>query len=237
MYMGKAILRRPPPTIRALILDDHALTREGLSAVLGGMQGIRVVGAAENLAAALPLVTRHQPHVVLVHHSSPDLDLNAILKELSRSSSRVLIVAVHARGPDASDAIRAGAAGYLLTAAHPSELESAIRAVARGETVLGPRLAQQVTTAARDAAKSASAVGGLTARQRDVLRLIAEGKGSKAIAAALGIGIRTVETHRANLRERLNIHDVAGLVRFALAQGIVATRGAPTFGESLGARS
>jgi DNA-binding NarL/FixJ family response regulator len=210
-----------------LLLDDHALIREGLRAVLARMRGIRVIGVAEDIETALALVARHRPHVVLVHRSPQRLDGITFVARLAErgETARVLMLSVHVRGDDVVDALRAGAAGYLLTAATPAELEAAIRGVARGESVLGHRIAHHVAAAARGPAPAPAGVGRLTARQRDVLRLIAEGQGTKEIADALGIGIRTVETHRANLRERLAIRDVAGLVRFALAHGLIRAEG------------
>jgi DNA-binding NarL/FixJ family response regulator len=210
-----------------LLLDDHALIREGLRAVLARMRGIRVIGVAEDIETGLALVARHRPHVVLVHRSPQRLDGITFVARLAErgETARVLMLSVHVRGDDVVDALRAGAAGYLLTAATPAELEAAIRAVARGESVLGHRIAHHVAAAARGPAPAPAGVGRLTARQRDVLRLIAEGQGTKEIADALGIGIRTVETHRANLRERLAIRDVAGLVRFALAHGLIRAEG------------
>jgi DNA-binding NarL/FixJ family response regulator len=224
--MGKARGRRPLPAVRVLLLDDHALIREGLRAVISRMRGMRLMGVAEDIETGLALVARHRPHVVLVHRSPQRVDGMAFLAGLAErgETARVLMLAVHVRGEDVVDALRAGAAGYMLTAATPAELEAAIRGVARGETVLGHRIAHHVATAARGAAAPTAGVGRLTARQRDVLRLIAEGQGTKEIAEALGIGIRTVETHRANLRERLAIRDVAGLVRFAIAHGLIGAQ-------------
>jgi DNA-binding NarL/FixJ family response regulator len=225
--MGRPKVERPPATIRVLLLDDHALIREGLRALMGRMRGISVKGVAENIEEGLALVARVRPHVVLLHRSPQSLDAVTFLRRLSErdTAPRVLMLAVHVRGDDVVEALRAGAAGYLLTAASPTELEAAIRGVARGETVLGPRIAHHVAAAARGAPTPATGVSRLTGRQRDVLRLIAEGRGTKEIADTLGIGVRTVETHRANLRERLAIRDVAGLVRFALAQGLIAASG------------
>ena len=212
-----------------LLLDDHELLREGLRLVVARMRGIRVVAAAADIDAALILAARHRPHVAIVRRAPQSPNGFAALARLAGSAAptRVLVLATDVRGDDVVEALRAGAAGLLLTAASPEELESAISGVARGDTVLGPRVARYVAAAARGEAPSGSGADRLTDRQRAVLRLIAEGKGTKAIATALGIGIRTVETHRANLRERLEIPDVAGLVRFAIGEGLVGEPGAP----------
>lgn len=225
--MGKPRGRRSLPAVRVLLLDSHALIREGLRAVIGRMRGMRVVAAAGDVDTGLALVARHRPHVVLAHRSPQGFDGIVFLARLAErgETARVLMLSVHVRGDDVVDVLRAGAAGYVLTTATPAELETAIRGVARGETVLGHRVAHHMAAAARGPAPPAAGVGRLTARQRDVLRLIAEGRGTKEIAEALGIGIRTVETHRANLRERLAIRDVAGLVRFALAHGLIGVQG------------
>lgn len=197
--------------------------RAGIRALLERMRGVEVVAETGDADAALRLVTSHRPHLALVHLSMLGLRGLDLISRIGREvpACRVIAYSMSGRGQEVLEALRAGAAGYLLTLARPDELESALRAALRGETYLGPRIAHHVAEAARDRAGAPDGIARLTARQRDVLRYIAEGLGTKEIADRLKIGVRTVETHRANLRERLDLHDVAGLVRFAIVHGLV----------------
>lgn len=210
--------------IRVLLADDHVLVRAGVRALLERMAGVQVVAEASDGAEALRLVARHRPQIVLLDITMPGLNgLEAtarIAKEFPQT--RVIVFSMHGTKQHVLHAIRAGAAGYLVKEARPEELESAIRAVARGETYLGTAIAGHVVEDVRDRIASTAPVERLTSRQREILQLIAEGgRSTKQIAERLGIGVRTVETHRAELMERLDIHDVAGLVRLAIAQGLV----------------
>lgn len=197
--------------------------RAGIRALLDGMTGVEVVAETGAAEASLRLVSSHRPHLALVHLSTLGLRGVDLISRIAREvpGCRVIVYSMSGRGQEVLEALRSGAAGYLLTLAGPDELESALRAVLRGETYLGPGIAHHVAEAARDRAGAPNGIARLTARQRDVLRYIAEGLGTKEIADRLKIGVRTVETHRANLRERLDIHDVAGLVRFAILHGLV----------------
>lgn len=220
---GVARARRAPDAIRILLVDDQPLVRAGIRALVDAMGGIEVVAETGDLEAAPRLIARHRAQVVLVHLSTLGLRGLEVVSRIAgpSSASRAVVFSINGTGQDVLQALRAGAAGYLLTLARPEELEEAIRAVSRGESYLGPRIAHHVAEAARDCVDAPDALRRLTGRQREVLRLIAEGRGTKEIAQALGIGVRTVETHRANLRERLDLHDVAGLVRFAIVHGLV----------------
>jgi DNA-binding NarL/FixJ family response regulator len=206
-----------------LLVDDQLLVRAGMRALLTGMAGVGVVAETAEAEAAVRLALTHRPQVALVHLSTLGLRGLDLVSRLARDvpDCRVVVYSMSGRGQEVLEALRAGAAGYLLTLARPEELESALGAVLRGETYLGPRIAHHVAEAARDRATSADGVERLTTRQREVLRFIAEGLGTKEIADRLKIGVRTVETHRANLRERLDLHDIAGLVRFAIVHGLV----------------
>jgi DNA-binding NarL/FixJ family response regulator len=210
--------------IRVLLADDHVLVRAGVRALLERMPGIEVVAEAGDGAEALQLVKSQRPQVVLMDITMPGMNgLEAaarIAKEFPHS--RVVVFSMHATKQYVLQAFRAGAAGYLLKEAQPEELESAIKTVARGETYVAPSIAGYVVEDVRSRPAAPSGLDRITWRQREILQLIAEGRTTKQMSQRLGIGVRTVETHRADLMDRLNIHDVAGLVRFAVATGLVA---------------
>jgi DNA-binding NarL/FixJ family response regulator len=207
------------PPIRVLLADDHALVRSGLRALLQTLPGIDVVAEAGNGPEALEQIETHQPDIVLMDISMPEIDGLELTARVTRDwpKVRVVVLSMHANEKYVSQALRAGAAGYLLKDACTPELEIALRAVARGETYLSPAIAKQVIAGyVRHPDEDANAQGQLTPRQVEVLRLIAEGRTTKAIAQKLGISVKTVEAHRTQLMERLDIHDIAGLVRYAI---------------------
>jgi len=218
-------------TIRVLLVDDHELVRAGFRALLANLSEVEVVAEAEDGRAALDLVAAHQPDVVLMDISMPGLNgleaTSRIAKEYSHT--RVIILSMHASEDHVLLALRKGASGYLLKGARLAELDLAVRSVARGEVYLSPAaskyvLADYVQRAGEP--KSATereslSIDRLTARQREVLQLIAEGRTVKQIAQTLGISVKTAETHRAQIMERLAIHDLAGLVRYAIRAGII----------------
>jgi DNA-binding NarL/FixJ family response regulator len=211
-------------TIRVILADDHTLLRAGLRALLEGLPGVEVVAEAADGVEALALVEAHRPDVVLMDIAMPrlsGLDVAARLGQ-ERPEARVLILSMHKDEAYVLRAVLAGAAGYLLKDSDTEELGLAIRAVARGETYLSPAVSRHLfADYRRQAGDQASPAGALTPRQRAVLRLIAEGATTKAIARQLGISIKTVESHRTLLMERLGIHDVPGLVRYAIRVGLI----------------
>jgi DNA-binding NarL/FixJ family response regulator len=210
--------------IRVLLADDHVLVRAGVRALLERMPGIEVVAEAGDGAEALQLVKSQRPQVVLMDITMPGMNGLEAAARIAREfpHSRVVVFSMHATKQYVLQAFRAGAAGYLLKEAQPEELESAIRTVARGETYVAPSIAGYVVEDVRSRPAAPSGLDRITWRQREILQLIAEGRTTKQMSQRLGIGVRTVETHRADLMDRLNIHDVAGLVRFAVATGLVA---------------
>lgn len=211
--------------IRVLIADDHALVRAGIRSLLESLRDIDVVAEAREGREALALVRRHHPHVALVDVAMPEMNGIELAAEIARvePATRVVILSMHATEEYVRRALRAGAAGYLLKDAGVSELETAVRAVARGESYLSPAVSGFVVAGyVQPRAEGGSELERLTPRQREVLQLVAEGHATKEIAQRLGIGVRTVETHRAQLMERLAIHDVAGLVRFAIRAGLIS---------------
>jgi len=214
--------------IRVLLADDHALVRAGIRSLLGAMAEVAVVGEASSGEEALALAQREQPDVVLMDIAMKGitgLEAAALMRERA-PAVRVVILSMHSGEEYVLQALRAGAAGYLLKDAATGELELALRSVMRGESWLSPAVSRQVVegyvqrTGGGDAAPEV-----LTARQREVLRLVAGGKSTKEIAFLLNLSVKTVETHRAQIMDRLGIRDVAGLVRYALRTGLVPPDG------------
>lgn len=211
--------------IRILIADDHSLLRAGLRSLLENLEGFEVVGEAANGYEALDLIDSLRPDVALVDISMPEMTgLEVALKaNIAFDSTKVIIVSMHKESAFVQHSLKAGAKGYLLKDCGTHELESAIRAVMRGQTYLSPSISGQVVHELMDGSNRPDAVQKpLTQRQSDILRLIAEGKTTKAIANRLDISVKTVETHRAKIMGRLNIHDVAGLVRYAIRVGMIS---------------
>jgi DNA-binding NarL/FixJ family response regulator len=217
--------------IRVLIADDHNLVRAGIRSLLETVPEIQVVGEASNGREALQMIEVQKPDVVLMDIAMSELNG---LEATSRVAGdfpqvRVIILSMHANEEYVWQALRAGAAGYLLKDAGTSELELAIKAVARGETYLSPPISKQVIAdyvqrIGGEGEKGAMPLGEmerLTIRQREILRLIARGHTTQDIAQTLNISVKTVETHRSQLMERLGIHDIAGLVRYAIRVGLI----------------
>ena len=213
--------------IRVLLADDHSLVRAGIRSLLGAMADVQVVAEAASGEEALELAARQQPDVVLMDIAMKGitgLEAAARMRE-TQPAVRVVILSMHSGEEYVLKALRAGAAGYLLKDAATGELELALRSVMRGESWLSPAVSRQVVEgyAQRSGAEAAPDV--LTARQREVLRLVAGGKSTKEIAFFLNLSVKTIETHRAQIMERLGIRDVPGLVRYALRTGLVPPDG------------
>ncbi len=212
-------------TIRLIIADDHALIRAGFRLLLQSLPGFEVVGEASDGRQALELVAQLHPDVLLADIAMPIQNGLITAEKMAEEfpDVRVIIVSMHANEEFVGQAVRARAAGYLLKDADSSELEHAIRSVVRGESYLTPAVSKQVMASyvqLIDKDKPAPP-NPLTPRQREILRMIADGKTTKGIARILEISAKTVETHRAQIMERLNIHDIPGLVRYAMRAGLV----------------
>jgi DNA-binding NarL/FixJ family response regulator len=210
--------------IRLVLADDHDLVRAGFRSLIETMAGIEVVGEAAHGREAIEVTEKLRPDVVLMDIMMPELNgLDATARlAASLPGIRVIILSMNATEEHVLQALRAGARGYLLKNIKPAELEEAIRAVARGEVYLTPGVARHVVAGyLQHAPVAARAAGQITSRQREVLQLIAEGHTTKAIARKLGISVKTAESHRTQLMAALDIHDVAGLVRYAIRMGIV----------------
>lgn len=210
--------------IRILMADDHTLVRAGLRGLLQGISGVEVVGEAEDGHDVLRLAAELHPDVVLLDVGMPGLNGLDAATQLVKADprTRVLILSMHSAEEYVLRALRAGCAGYLLKRSAVSELEVAVRAVARGETYLSPSVSKQVVDDyVGRTGGSSDPLEALTPRQREILQLVAEGHTSKEIAERLQLSFKTVEAHRAQIMERLNLQDVTGLVRFAVRVGLV----------------
>ena len=211
--------------IRVVLADDHALVRAGIRSLIASIPGVEVVAEAGDGHELLALVAKLRPRIVLMDIAMPGLNGLEATARLARShpETAVIILSMHVAEEYALQALRAGASGYVLKDADLSELELALNAVARGQTYLSPAMSKHlVSDYRRRVAEHADPLDRLTPRHREVLQLIAEGQTTKEIAARLKLSVKTVETHRAQLMDRLDIHDVAGLVRFAIRVGLIA---------------
>jgi DNA-binding NarL/FixJ family response regulator len=210
--------------IRVLLADDHVLVRAGFRNMLQDLKGVDVIAEADDGRQALGLIEEHRPDVVLMDIAMPGLNGLEAATRVSEDfpGVNVVILSMHANEEYVLRALRAGAAGYLLKDADPAEMELAVKAAVRGETYLSPRISKKVTEYVQRTGEETSSLERLTPRQREVLQLIAEGHTSRGIAHILDISVKTVETHRAGLMDRLGIRDIAGLVRYAIQKGIVS---------------
>jgi DNA-binding NarL/FixJ family response regulator len=210
--------------IRVLLADDHTLVRAGIRGLLQGLPGVEVVEEAGDGQEALRLAEALRPDVVLLDVGMPGLNGLEVAGRLATidASIRVIILSMHTSEEYVLRALRAGCVGYLLKASAVAELELAVRAVARGETYLSPAVSKRVVDDyVSRTGGAADPLDALTPRQREIL----QGHSSKEIAQRLGLSYRTVEAHRAQLMERLGVHDLAGLVRFAVRVGLIRPEG------------
>src|SRR5579885_3263403 len=212
-------------SIRLLLVDDHSLIRSALRLLIARFSGIEIVAEASDGQSALEAVAEHRPDLVLMDLSMPGLDgIEAIRRIKKRHvQTRVLVLSMHVAENYVLQALRAGASGYIPKGSSASELEAAIYAVARGDMFLSPSISKTVIDAYLDGiGDSNGPLDQLTPRQREILQLIAEGHSTKEIAHRIGASIKTVESHRATLMERLDIHNIPGLVRYAIRCGLIS---------------
>lgn len=207
-----------------ILADDHALVRAGLRMMLEANPHVSVVGEAEDGLKLLELTRQLQPQLVLVDIAMPRLNgleaAERIVKD--HSHTRVIILSMHQDEEYVRQALKVGASGYLIKDSAPAELALAIAAVTRGETYLSPAASKGVLSDYVNRLRNDQSPGStLTPRLRQVLKLIAEGNSTKQIAQHLDLSVKTVETHRTLLMKQLDIHDVAGLVRYAMREGML----------------
>ena len=212
-------------TIRVALADDHLVVRAGIRAVLERIEGIVIVGEAANGREALALVEQFQPQVLLTDITMPELNGLELTARISKShpSVRVIVLSMHSAEEYVRQALRVGAAGYLLKDSDASEIEKAVRVVAAGGSYLTPSISRHVVgNYLNRLGPEAEPPEILTSRQREILQAIAEGKSTKETALAFGISVKTVETHRTQLMDRLKIHNIPGLVRYAIRAGMIS---------------
>jgi DNA-binding NarL/FixJ family response regulator len=205
---------------RLLLADDHSLVRQGLRALLE-RQGFQVASEASDGQEAVRLAAKVQPEVAILDISMPVLNGLDAARELLKSSpkTKVVLLTQHDEDHYVTEALRAGAKGYVLKSQAADDLVHAIREVCSGAVYLSPSISRAVV----DAYLSRTYVSRdpLSARERQVLQLVGEGKSTKDVAAQLGISVKTAESHRARLMRKLDIHETASLVRYAIRRGLI----------------
>ena len=212
-------------TVRILLADDHTLVRAGFRALLEKLDGVQVIGEVSDGREAFSMAKELDPDIILMDIAMPGLNGLEATRRLRRTCPRtkVLMLSMYTNEEYLKEALRAGAAGFLLKDADRTEFELAIKTVCRGGTYLAPALAKFTVDAfCRDDTAPTGPLAKLTARQREILQLVAEGCSTKQIAQRLNLSVKTVETHRTQIMDRLEIHDIPGLVRLAVRTGLVA---------------
>ena len=208
-----------------LLADDHVLVRAGIRTLLEKIPNVKVIGEAASGREALEMVKTKLPNLVLMDIAMADLNGLDALSRISKDfpEVKVMILSAHANEEYVIRALRSGAAGYIVKDAATAELELAVSSVGDGKTYLSPSISRTaIDSYLERIGDVVSPLEQLTSRQREILQLIGEGKNTKEIASNLEISVKTVEAHRLQLMERLRIHDVPGLVRFAIRTGLVS---------------
>ncbi len=210
-------------SIRILLADDHAVVRDGLRALLDAEPGMEVVGSVADGREAVLAVKRLQPDVVVMDINMPGLNgIEATRSVLElQPPPQVLILSMHGSSEHIYRALQAGARGYLLKEAAGSEVVGAVRAVAAGRRYLSERIADTALDAYLAEGRAHSPLDSLSARERQLLQLLAEGRSNTEAARLLSLSVKTVETYRSRLLLKLGLHDMSALVRFAIEHGLV----------------
>lgn len=205
---------------KILLADDHAVVRQGLRALLE-REGFEVVGEASDGREAIRLCEKYRPDVAVLDVAMPLLNGIDAAREINKSNpaTKLVLLTMHTEDQLVLESLRAGVKGYLLKTRAADELVQAIHAVCKGETYLTQSISHTVVQAFLS--KGTLPESPLTDRERQVLQLVAEGKSNKEVASLLGISVKTAESHRSNIMDKLNIHDTAGLVRYAIRNGLI----------------
>lgn len=207
-------------TIRVLLADDHMIVRQGLMALLD-KEGVVVVGEAADGQQAVTMVAEHKPDVAVLDLAMPLLNGLDAAREILKMSTRTkpMLLTMHTEDHYVLEALRAGVRGYVMKNHSREDLVRAITQVAHGELYLSPGISQVVVQAYLN--KSHFSSDPLSGRERQVLQLVAEGNTTKKVAVLLGLSVKTAESHRTRIMEKLDIHETAGLVRYAIRRGII----------------
>jgi len=207
--------------IRILLADDHAVVRQGFKMILAAQADMEIVGEAGNGREAVELAEKLRPEVAVMDVAMPELNGIEATRRLAHSTphTRVLALSMHKDSVYVREILRAGARGYLLKDSPSAELLAAVRAVASGEGYLSPAVSNAVLDDYRK--HVTNPIDLLTSREREVLQMLAEGKTNKEIATVLNLSVYTVDAHRGRIMEKLNLHSINELVRFAVRNGLV----------------
>jgi len=210
--------------IKVLVVDDHPVVRQGLQSCLSRQERLKIVGEAADGDEAVKRTRELAPDVVLLDLDLPRLSGLAVAQLLRKEfpKVRILVLSVHSDREYVLRIIQAGAHGYVSKEASPEELLLAIETVFDGEPYFPPQIAQAALTEFVTNGGKKPPFAQLTSREREVLALIAEGQSNKEVARRLGIGVRTIETHRERIMDKLDIHTIAGLTRFAIRSGVIS---------------
>jgi DNA-binding NarL/FixJ family response regulator len=213
----------PVKPITVILADDHTLVRAGIRSLLEKLPSVKVIGEASDGREALTLVKTQRPDVVLMDIAMPGLNGLEAAARMSRDfpEVRIIMLSMHNNEEYVARALKAGVVGYLLKKAATAELETALHEVVRGGIYLSREARPQTRFPLHGITSRSSPLERLTARQREILQLIAEGQNTKQIADILKVSPKTVEYHRMKLMVNLNVHDIPGLVRFALRVGLI----------------
>lgn len=214
-------------TVRVLLAEDHTIVRKGIRSLLDAEAGIEVVGEAENGRDAVEKADNLRPDIVLMDHTMPILNGLEATRQIKKwfPEIKILILTMHTNEEYIFQFLQAGASGYLVKQTAPTELISAIQTVHRGDFYLNPSISKPVIEEYLRMSRTANSKDSydkLTGREREVLQLIAEGYSNKEIAERLQISLKTVGVHRVNLMDKLKIHNVTDLVKYALRKGIIS---------------
>lgn len=212
-------------SIRIILVDDHLLVRQGIRALLTDQPDIDIVGEASDGETAIQLVKELQPDLIVLDIELPDIDgIDVAPRVLTVSpSTKILALSMHSEKRYVSEALAAGASGYLLKDEDIEELVSAIKTIVSGELYLSSKLVETVVNDYRNRLTQSTKpdISDLTPREREILRLIAEGNTTKEISAILNLKFKTVDTHRQQIMKKLEIHNVVELTKFAIREGII----------------
>jgi two-component system response regulator NreC len=211
----------PPKRIRILLADDHAVVRQGFKLILAAQPDMEIVGEAGNGREAVQLAEELRPDIVVMDVAMPELNGIEATRRLTASAphARVVALSMHKDSVYVREILRAGARGYLLKDSPAPDLLAAVRAVASGEGYLSPAVSNAVLDDYRR--HVSDPIDLLTSREREVLQMLAEGKTNKEIAGVLNLSVYTVDAHRGRIMEKLNLHSINELVRFAVRAGLV----------------